>query len=63
MRGINLAEREGFEPSEPLPAHLFSRQANSTTLAPLLVSAGFGYCNRLVQPPTGLLGLVNKIIL
>ena len=31
----HLAEREGFEPSVPLPAHLFSRQANSTTLAPL----------------------------
>jgi hypothetical protein len=37
-RGSNLsylAEREGFEPSVQLPAHLFSRQANSTTLAPL----------------------------
>ena len=30
-----LAEREGFEPSEPVRAHLFSRQASSTTPAPL----------------------------
>jgi uncharacterized protein (TIRG00374 family) len=30
-----LAERGGFEPPEPLPAHLFSRQASSTTPAPL----------------------------
>lgn len=30
-----LAEREGFEPSERLRAHRFSRPAYSTTLAPL----------------------------
>jgi hypothetical protein len=30
---IFLAEDEGFEPSVPLLAHLFSRQAHSTTLA------------------------------
>ena len=30
-----LAEREGFEPSVPVKAHLFSRQASSTTPAPL----------------------------
>ena len=34
-RGISMAEREGFEPSEPVRAHLFSRQASSTTPAPL----------------------------
>ena len=35
IRSKFMAEREGFEPSEPLPAHLFSRQASSTTPAPL----------------------------
>jgi Na+/proline symporter len=30
-----MAEREGFEPSVPIKAHLFSRQASSTTPAPL----------------------------
>ena len=30
----DLAEGEGFEPSVPLPTHLFSRQASSTTPAP-----------------------------
>ncbi len=37
-RGSNvslLAERVGFEPTVRLPAHLFSRQASSTTPAPL----------------------------
>ena len=33
---ILLAEREGFEPSVHVNAHLFSRQASSTTPAPLL---------------------------
>lgn len=32
-----LAEGEGFEPSEPKRAHLFSRQASSTTPAPFRV--------------------------
>ena len=32
-----LAEREGFEPSVPFPARLFSRQVPSTTRAPLHV--------------------------
>jgi len=31
----DLAEREGFEPPEPLRAHLISSQAHSTTLPPL----------------------------
>jgi hypothetical protein len=30
-----MAEREGFEPSVPLPAHRFSRAAPSTTRSPL----------------------------
>ena len=30
-----MAEREGFEPSVPLPAHLISSQAHSATLSPL----------------------------
>ena len=30
-----MAEREGFEPSVPLPAHCFSRAAPSTTRTPL----------------------------
>ena len=30
-----MAEREGFEPSEPFPAHRFSRAASSTTPASL----------------------------
>src|SRR5271154_4787225 len=30
-----MAEREGFEPPEPLRAHLISSQAHSTTLPPL----------------------------
>jgi hypothetical protein len=34
-----MAEREGFEPSEPLRAHLFSRQASSTTPASLRTRA------------------------
>ena len=34
-KSFDLAEREGFEPSEPLPVHLFSRQASSTTPASL----------------------------
>ena len=36
-----LAEREGFEPSVPFRVHLFSRQASSTTPAPLHI--GFHY--------------------
>ena len=32
---FKLAEREGFEPPEPLRAHLISSQAHSTTLPPL----------------------------
>ena len=34
-RVFNLAEREGFEPSERLPARLISNQVHSTTLPPL----------------------------
>ena len=41
-----LAEREGFEPSEPLRAHLFSRQASSTTPAPLRTECLFYQINR-----------------
>jgi hypothetical protein len=33
-----VAEREGFEPPEPLRAHLISSQARSTTLPPLRVT-------------------------
>ena len=32
-----MAERGGFEPPEPIEVHLFSRQASSTTPAPLRV--------------------------
>ena len=35
QRHICMAEREGFEPSVPLPAHCFSRAAPSTTRSPL----------------------------
>ena len=31
-----MADREGFEPSEPLRVHTLSRRARSTTLAPVL---------------------------
>ena len=34
-KSLLLAEREGFEPSVHVNAHLFSRQASSTTPAPL----------------------------
>jgi hypothetical protein len=30
-----MAEREGFEPSEPLRIHMISNHAHSTTLPPL----------------------------
>ncbi|CAA6678913.1 Unannotated [Lentimonas sp. CC19] len=30
-----MAEREGFEPSVPFPAHILSRDAQSATLSPL----------------------------
>jgi hypothetical protein len=30
-----MAERVGFEPTEPLPVHVLSRHADSSTLAPL----------------------------
>jgi len=30
-----MAEREGFEPSEPLRVHMISNHAHSTTLPPL----------------------------
>ena len=33
---LKMAEREGFEPPVPLPAHLISSQAQSATLSPLL---------------------------
>ncbi len=33
---LNFSEREGFEPPVPLPAHLISSQAQSTTLSSLL---------------------------
>ena len=36
---LDLAEREGFEPPVPLRVLLFSRQARSTTLAPLRMVA------------------------
>ncbi len=31
----DMAERVGFEPTVPLPAHVLSRHADSATLAPL----------------------------
>src|SRR5207237_8933589 len=31
----NMAERVGFEPTVPLPAHVLSRHADSAALAPL----------------------------
>ena len=34
-----MAEREGFEPSVPFPAHILSRDAQSATLSPLLGKA------------------------
>ena len=39
-----VAERVGFEPTVPLPAHVLSRHADSAALAPLRVgsSATFG---------------------
>jgi hypothetical protein len=35
--GKKMAEREGFEPSEPLRIHMISNHAHSTTLPPLRV--------------------------
>src|SRR5690606_27439987 len=35
-----MAEREGFEPPVPFPAHLISSQAHSATLSPLRPGAG-----------------------
>ena len=35
---LKVAEREGFEPSEPLRIHMISNHAHSTTLPPLLRS-------------------------
>jgi hypothetical protein len=32
---LGMAERVGFEPTEPLPVHVLSRHADSSTLAPL----------------------------
>ena len=34
-----MAEREGFEPSEPVRVHLISNQAHSATLSSLLIQA------------------------
>ncbi len=36
VRLCRMAEREGFEPSVPFPAHILSRDAQSATLSPLL---------------------------
>ena len=55
-RDFNMAERVGFEPTVPLPAHLFSRQASSTTPASLLVD----YCSKSLGA-AGNFGLVNFI--
>ena len=33
---LEMAEREGFEPSVELPPHILSRDAQSATLSPLL---------------------------
>ncbi len=33
-----MAERGGFEPPVPVKTHLLSRQAHSTTLAPLRIA-------------------------
>ncbi len=38
-----LAERVGFEPTVPLPAHVLSRHADSATLAPLQNFRTFKY--------------------
>ena len=46
-----VAEREGFEPSEPgLPAHVISSHADSTTLASLLIELG-GVAPHPPDPP------------
>ena len=37
LMATDKAEREGFEPSEPLRVHRFSRPARSATLSPLRV--------------------------
>ena len=42
-----MAEKEGFEPSVPVKVHLLSRQAHSTTLAPLLFSATVHLANHI----------------
>ena len=48
-RGFQMAaekaEREGFEPSEPLRVHRFSRPARSATLSPLLQNRSLHTCN------------------
>ena len=53
-RDFNMAERVGFEPTVPLPAHLFSRQASSTTPA----SLPRDYCSKSLGV-AGNFGLVN----
>jgi hypothetical protein len=35
-----MAERVGFEPTEPVKAHSISNAANSTTLAPFRILSG-----------------------
>ena len=37
---VDLAEREGFEPSVPLTVRLISSQVHSTTLPPLRTENG-----------------------
>ena len=41
---IDMAERVGFEPTEPVKAHSISNAANSTTLAPF--RAGINYTKK-----------------
>ncbi len=40
---IKMAEREGFEPSEPVKVHTLSRGARSATLPPFLKKYYFGF--------------------
>ena len=47
---IELAERVGFEPTEPVKAHSISNAANSTTLAPFQKFIVKENCGLFINP-------------
>jgi hypothetical protein len=55
IRGIlDLAEREGFEPSVRLPLHTLSKRAPSTTRTPLPLLQGAHDCMSQAREPQAL---------